>query len=115
MAIQRSGDGEYFSDFVIFNNTVTIRGITASDQTLPIRLQTTDCLRQIDAFLAAAGTRKDRVLTSTVYLANMSDKDGMNDAWREWIDAANRPTRATVQTPLATPNTLVEIVVTAAV
>lgn len=114
MDIYRSGDGEYFSDFVVFNGVVTTRGVTAHDQSRPIKEQTEDCLTQIDALLAAAGTSKKRILTSTVYISDMANKDGMNAAWRAWVDPDNRPTRATVQTPLATAKTLVEIVVSAA-
>lgn len=112
--INRVGDGEYYSDHVEFNGIVTLRGITASDRSIAIKGQTEDCLRQIDALLALAGTSKARLPTSTVYLSNMGDKDGMNEAWRAWLDPAAKPTRATVAAALGTPNTLVEIVISAA-
>jgi len=54
------------------------------------------------------------LLTATVYLSNMADKDGMNEAWHAWLDPVAKPTRATVQTVLGTPDTLVEIVLPAA-
>lgn len=115
MAVVRSGIGENFSDYVIFNGVVYLRGVTARDQTKTISEQTTDCLGQIDEFLSKAGTDKSQLLTSTVYISDMANKAGMNAAWRNWIDPSNRPTRATVQAPLATSKTLVEIVVSAVV
>ena len=115
MDIIRSGAEENFSDFVIYNGVVALRGVTANDQSASIEQQTSDCLSQIDSFLAKAGTRKDRLLTATVYISDMANKNGMNASWKAWIAAGEKPIRATVQTPLATANTLVEIVVTAAV
>ena len=44
----------------------------------------------------------------------MADKDGMNEAWHAWLDPVAKPTQATVQTVLGTPDTLVEIVLPAA-
>ena len=47
----------------------------------------------------------------------MLDYDGMNEAWDEWVKdiKGHAPPRATVQSPLAGSEFLVEIVVTAAV
>jgi len=112
--IKRAGEWDCFSDYVEFNGIVSLRGVTAGNRQQSIKGQTEDCLRQIDGLLAAAGTDKTRLLTSTVYLANMADRDGMNEVWRAWIDPAAKPTRATVQTLLGTSETLVEIVVSAA-
>ena len=39
--------------------------------------------------------------------------DGMNAAWDAWLDKANAPARATVESRLATPDYLVEIAVVA--
>jgi enamine deaminase RidA (YjgF/YER057c/UK114 family) len=97
--IKRVGGGDHYSDYVEFNGIVTLRGITASDRCTAIKGQTEDCLRQVDALLASAGTSKTSLLTATVYLSNMADKDG---------------TRATVQTVLGALDTLVEIVLSAA-
>jgi enamine deaminase RidA (YjgF/YER057c/UK114 family) len=44
----------------------------------------------------------------------MKQKALMNEAWLAWIDTKNPPTRACVAVELGTPETLVEIVVTAA-
>jgi enamine deaminase RidA (YjgF/YER057c/UK114 family) len=112
--IKRVGGGDHYSGYVEFNGIVTLRGITASDRCTAIKGQTEDCLSQVDALLASAGTSKTSLLTATVYLSNMADKDGMNEAWRAWLDPVAKPTRATVQTVLGIPDTLVEIVLSAA-
>jgi enamine deaminase RidA (YjgF/YER057c/UK114 family) len=39
----------------------------------------------------------------------------MNEAWDAWIPAGHTPARATVESRLAAPNLLVEIMVEAAV
>ena len=38
----------------------------------------------------------------------------MDAAWQAWVDANNKPARATVESRLATPDTRVEIMVIAA-
>tara|TARA_B110001452_G_C14848321_1_gene296293 strand:+ start:325 stop:510 length:186 start_codon:yes stop_codon:yes gene_type:complete len=43
------------------------------------------------------------------------DYKAMNEAYSAWVDADNKPIRATVQSLLASPHMLVEIQVTAAV
>lgn len=112
--IQRSGSGR-FSRTVIHNNIVYLSGITAKDQTADVAAQTRDILSQIDAALADAGSSKARILTAQVWLQNI-DRDfaAMNQAWDEWLDKDNMPTRATGESRLATADILVEIIVTAA-
>ena len=74
--------------------------------------QTEQVLAKIDGFLAEAGTDKTRILSATVYLAAISGKDEMNEAWMAWLDKSDLPARAAVGVQL-TPNTLVEIMVCA--
>ena len=71
-------------------------------------------LKKIDGYLAQAGTDKSKLLSATVYVADMSQKPMMNEAWQAWLSPGNHPTRACVCTGLGSPETLVEIVVTAA-
>ena len=76
--------------------------------------QTRASLAQISANLAEAGTDRTRLLSATVYLADIANKVQMDAEWCEWIgDSANWPQRACVQADLA-PGTLVEITVVAA-
>ena len=113
MAIDRIQPGEWNSRAVVHDKTVYLSGIVADDKTLPMKEQTDQVLAKIDAILAKAGTDKSKVLTATVYLADIEQKDEMNEAWMEWVDSRNLPARAAVGVKL-TPGTLVEIMVTAA-
>ena len=72
-------------------------------------------LKEIDALLAKAGSDKTRILRAQVYLADITDFDGMNRAWDAWVAPGAAPARATVEARLADPGWKVEIVVTAAV
>ncbi len=52
--------------------------MTADDKTDTMKGQTEQALAQIDEHLAAAGTDKSRILTTTVYISDMARKDEMN-------------------------------------
>ena len=80
-----------------------------------IEQQTAEVLKEIDALLAKAGSDKTRILRAQVYLADITDFDGMNRAWDAWVAPGAAPARATVEARLADPGWKVEIVVTAAV
>ncbi len=81
-----------------------------------IRAQTRAALAAIEANLAEAGSDRTRLLSVQIFLADLSQKAAMDDVWNDWIgpDWRNWPQRACVGAPLA-GDTLVEIVVTAAV
>ena len=113
MDIKRIQPGAWNSKAVVYNGVVYLSGITADDKTQAMKEQTEQILAKIDGVLAAAGTNKSRILSATVYLANISEKDAMNEAWIAWMDPDNPPARAAVDTTL-TPRTLVEIMVCAA-
>ena len=80
-----------------------------------VTAQTQAVLGQIDALLAKAGTDKTKLLTATIYLADISTFAEMNAVWDAWVSAGNTPARATVEAALATPEYKVEIVVAAAI
>jgi len=113
MSIQRIGPGEWNSRAVVHNGIVYLSGMVADDKSVPMKQQTEQVLARIDRYLAEVGSDKSKLLSAVVYLADMSGKDDMNEAWMEWMDPANPPVRAAVGTSL-TPGTLVEIMVTAA-
>ncbi len=72
-------------------------------------------LASIDSVLAKLGSDKSKLLSATVYLSNIGNFAAMNEAWDAWVSPGNPPARATVEARLASPDILVEIVVTAAV
>jgi enamine deaminase RidA (YjgF/YER057c/UK114 family) len=72
-------------------------------------------LGKIEAILKAAGSDKSKILMANVWLPHIADFPLMNAAWDAWVDKANMPARATVETRLAGPRLGVEIAVIAAV
>lgn len=86
---------------------------TASEKSPSMRAQTVSALQALDRNLAAAGTDKRRILSATVYVADMGRKAEMNEAWLAWVDAAHAPQRACIGVVLEGDD-LVEIVVCAA-
>ena len=86
---------------------------TASEKSPSMHAQTVSALMALDRNLAAAGTDKRHILSATVYIADMSRKSEMNEAWLDWVDPAHAPQRACIGVTLEGKD-LVEIVVCAA-
>jgi len=97
MDIERMIPREWNCSAAVFGDLVFLSGIVADDKSLPMKGQTEQVLRKIDAVLAKAGTNKSRILSATVYMADASLKDEMNEAWMVWVDRANLPTRTAVR------------------
>lgn len=114
MTITRIGSTHRLSDAVIHNGIAYLSGVVGRTGT-DAESQTREVLAAIDEVLAQAGTDKSRLLSATVWLADIADYDAMNQAWDAWVDKENPPARATGQVPLAREKYRVEIVVTAAV
>jgi enamine deaminase RidA (YjgF/YER057c/UK114 family) len=112
--IQRFEVGPRMSELAVYNGVAYLAGQVPEDTSLDIVGQTREVLEAIDALLARAGTDKTRILRAQIYLADIADFAGMNQAWDAWVAAGYAPPRATVQAPLAKPEWKVEIVVTAA-
>lgn len=75
--------------------------------------QAREALAAIDRNLELAGSHKSRILTATVFIADMARKPELNRAWDEWVDRANPPRRACIGATLEAQD-LVEILITAA-
>jgi enamine deaminase RidA (YjgF/YER057c/UK114 family) len=112
--IKRIESGPRMSQAVIHQGMVFLAGQVAEDAKQDAAGQTRQVLAAIDRLLAAAGTDKSRLLTATIFLADMADFTAMNSVWDAWVSPGNTPARATVEAQLARPGWLVEIVVTAA-
>jgi enamine deaminase RidA (YjgF/YER057c/UK114 family) len=115
MSIKRHGVGPRLSQAVVHGNTVYLAGLVAGDHTADTKGQTEQILKKIDEHLAATGSHKSKLLSATIYLANMGLYGDMNAAWDAWVDPANTPARATVEARLAAPRYLVEIMAIAAI
>jgi enamine deaminase RidA (YjgF/YER057c/UK114 family) len=115
MAIERMQKGARMSQIVVHGDVVYLAAqvaLEAPDQS--VTAQTQDILVRIDTLLAAAGTDKSQLLSATIWLTDIRYFDEMNTIWDAWIDPANPPARACVESKLATPKYDVEIMLTAA-
>jgi enamine deaminase RidA (YjgF/YER057c/UK114 family) len=115
VSIQRLDPGKRLSEAVVHGGLVYLAGHVSDDPDASVRDQTRDALAQIDAHLAAAGSSKSKLLTVTIWLADMATFAEMNEAWDAWVDRENLPARATVEARLALPGYKVEIAGIAAV
>ena len=119
MTIERRNVGPRLSDLVIYapppsGRLVYLAGQVAEDREADIGGQTTSVLAQVDRLLAEAGTDKTRILSATIYLADMKDYASMNAVWDGWVPQGETPARATVEARLANPAYRVEMQVVAA-
>jgi len=115
MSIERIDVGPRMSAAVVHGATVYLAGQVANKAAGgSVVEQTTEILEIIDGLLAKAGTDKTRILSTTIYLADIATFDEMNSVWDKWIVAGHTPARATVEAKLAAPKYNVEIVCVAA-
>lgn len=113
MSIERFQTGRRMSQAVAHNGVVYLSGQVGTPGA-SIETQTQEVLRQIEALLAEAGSHKSRLLSVTIWLADMSDFARMNAVWDAWVDGRDPPARATGEARLAAPGYKVEVIATAA-
>ena len=114
MEIQRLHVGARLSEIAIHNQTVYLAGQIAEDTEADIVGQTREVLGHVDRLLNEAGSDKTCILMCQIFITDMALFPGMNQVWDEWVASGHTPPRATVESKLANPACLVEIVVTAA-
>ncbi len=114
--IKRQKSNERLSQIVEYGNLIFLAGIVADHRSASdsCKAQTEEVLKKIDALLAAAGSNKSRILSANVWISDMREKEQMDTAWKAWVDPNNKPARACQAVVLATPDTRVEIMMTAA-
>ncbi|MDO5620411.1 MAG: RidA family protein [Paracoccus sp. (in: a-proteobacteria)] len=111
--ITRLDSGPRMSQGVIHNGLVYLAGQVGQPGE-SVTAQTTTILAQIEDLLARAGSDKTRILSATIWLADMADFAEMNAVWDAWVPQGATPARATGEAKLATPDYKVEIIVIAA-
>ena len=74
--------------------------------------QTEQVMRNVSALLEAAGSGIDRIVKTTVFLADMNDFSAMNEVYGKYFEK-NPPARATVQAARLPRDARVEIEVVA--
>ncbi|GBQ31228.1 RidA family protein [Gluconacetobacter azotocaptans] len=114
-SVTRIQSGPRMSQAVIHGDTIYLAGQVALDAPgQPVAAQTADILARIDTLLAEAGSDKTKLLTATIWLADMTDFDEMNAIWDAWVIPGATPARACVESRLAAPQFTVEIGIVAA-
>jgi enamine deaminase RidA (YjgF/YER057c/UK114 family) len=113
MHINRIESGTNLSQAVATGDFIFLAGQVAPDPSRPVGDQTRQVLAEIDRLLDAMGSNRSRMLSVTIYLADIGDFAAMNTEWGRWIPADAKPARATVEAKLAAPQYRVEMQVTA--
>jgi 2-iminobutanoate/2-iminopropanoate deaminase len=73
-----------------------------------IQEQTRQCLDNIAAILAQAGSSIERIVSATVILAEEEDFPGMNEEWLRWFPA-DPPARQGAKLPVRVPGFKISI------
>ena len=106
------------SDIVVFapagGRIAWLAGQVAQDPSADLASQARSVLSQIDTLLAEIGSDKTKILSATIYLADIKDFAAMNVVWDAWVPQGHTPARATVEANLAAPAYKIEIQVVAA-
>jgi enamine deaminase RidA (YjgF/YER057c/UK114 family) len=111
--IIRTDANPILSKAVEYHGFVYLQGMVARDLAKDITGQTEDVLAQIDEALEIHGTDKTRLLTAQIWVKQITDREAMNKVWSAWLPEGGAPARACVEAVLASPDYLVEIMVTA--
>lgn len=113
--LTRIDPGPRLSEASLYGNRIYCSGMIPEDVSQDIAGQTRQALAEIDALLARGGSDKTKILTATIWLADIADFAAMNAVWDAWVVPGQTPARATVQAKLNDPAMKVEIMVVAAV
>jgi 2-iminobutanoate/2-iminopropanoate deaminase len=73
-----------------------------------VRAQTERVFKNLAAVLEAAGSSLDRVVKTTVFLADLQDFNAMNEVYATFFDTT-RPARSTIQAARLPRDVLIEI------
>jgi enamine deaminase RidA (YjgF/YER057c/UK114 family) len=111
--IIRTEPNSIMSKAVEYHGFVYLQGLTAADRTKDVKGQTAEILARADELLELHGTDKTRVLQAQIWLQDIKQRDAMNEVWSGWVAPGGAPARACVQAALASPEILVEIMLTA--
>ena len=113
-SIQRIGTSDpRMPKVAVHNKVVCTSGLV--DLEANVSEQTKNVLKEVDDLLEEAGASKSNLPTARIWLKNIvRDVSDMNDVWVDWMDPEDKPVRATAESPMARPDILAEIQVTAA-
>src|SRR5437868_14054890 len=114
MSITRHDSSAILSQAVAYGETVYLAGVVAKNLDADVKGQTKEILAEIDRLLGKCGSSKSKVLQAQIWVTDIRNRAPMNEVWTSWVDPKNLPVRACVDSKLADPKALVEIMVIAA-
>ncbi|WP_320033377.1 RidA family protein [Halarcobacter sp.] len=113
--IIRKQVNEKMSRIVEHNGVVYFAGIVSDDKELDIKVQAKRALEIAEERFKEAGVSKHTILRTEIFLKDIyRDFEDFNKVWKEWIPENDKPARSCVQANMASHNTLIELVITAA-
>lgn len=112
--IERQNTNQRMSAIVKHGNTVYLAGQVAEDASANVQEQTKSTLARVDALLEQAGSKRENILSATIYLRDIKDFGAMNEIWDAWVPEGHAPARACVEARLARLDLLVEVCIIAA-
>lgn len=89
------------SDAVICNGMVFVSGIVPDSDTTDVQQQAREVLAKINTLLEEAGSNRSKILSASIWLADIGDYAAFNAVWNKWVVAGKQPARACVQAKLA--------------
>ena len=111
--IFREDTNQRMSQIVIHDNTIYLSGQVGNKDSNDVATQTSEVLNKIEKLLFKAGSNKNKILSATIYLSDISYFEEMNKVGDNWLPENCAPARATVEAKLAFPEFLVEICIIA--
>ena len=93
---------------VFVSGTAPVDPATGTITGTTIQEQTRQCLINIQAILDAAGSGLDKIVSTTVVLADEDDFSGMNEEWVRWFPV-DPPARQGAKLPVRMPGLRVSI------
>ena len=97
---------------VFLSGTAPHDAVTGAIVGTTIQEQTRQCLKNVEAILAEAGSSLDKIVSATIVLADEDDFPGMNEEWLRWFPA-DPPARQGAKLPAKIPGLKVSIAVIA--
>jgi 2-iminobutanoate/2-iminopropanoate deaminase len=97
---------------VFVSGTAPVDPATGKISATTIQAQTRQCLENISAILAAAGSSLDKIVSATIVLADEDDFAGMNEEWVKRFPV-DPPARQGAKLPAKVPGLKVSIAVIA--
>lgn len=111
--IAREHTNQRMSKIVTHGNTIYLCG-QVGNRGDSIQAQTEEALRRVESLLAEAGSDKNHILQTTIWLSDMAYFAEMNSVWDAWVSEGHAPARACGEAKLASSELYVELLVVAA-